>query len=169
MNPNDAVDLTIRNCRPSWLTGPLVVFGLGCLWAAAFGVRVSRVLDWLVSPDIGLCTLGIVTCGVLTLACVYQGVRHWKLGEALVVFPGRRYLPVDIREIAFGPDPAEDYDDTATPARLCEAHARLRRGKLRLVVSVGDARRVRAWGVRHGIAVSDPAGVLVGLRPRDRI
>ena len=165
MSPDDATDLCIRNHRPNGLASALLLLGLASFWAAVGGLCLGGVLDRLPVPtELLVCTLGIVTCGVVSLTLTRQSVRHWKLGAALVVWPDRIYRPPEVREVAFAPDPAEDFDDAATPARLCEVRARLRRGELRLIASVGDARRVRDWAVRKGIAVSDPTAVLEPAR-----
>lgn len=158
IHTDNAIELTIRNCRPIWLTGPLVLFGLGCMWTVWLGVRTSGILDRVFPPEVDLCSLGTVTSVALLLAYWYQPVRHWKLGEVLVVWPERRYQPADIRAIEFAPDPAEDYDEEIAPARLCEARARLRRRDVRLIVRLEDARRLREWAERNGIAVLDPHG-----------
>jgi hypothetical protein len=165
VNPDDAVDLSIRNQRPNRVTVPLLISGLLCMWVTVCGLRVSGLLDQIFPPEVELYALGIISCGILALAFSYQPIRHWKLGEALVVWPRGRYQPRGIREIAFAPDPAEDFDDAATPARLCQVRAHLRsRRELRLIASVWDARRVRDWAVRRGIAVSDPSAVLEAVR-----
>jgi hypothetical protein len=157
-------DLLIRNRRSNRLIVPVLLFGLGCLWVTVCGLRINRLLDRLFRPEVDLYGLGIVSGGVLTLAYVLQPVRHWTLGETLAVWPERRYRPAEIREIAFAPDPAEDYDDATTPVLLCEVRARLRRRELRSIISVGDARLVRDWAICRGIAVNDPAGVLEPAR-----
>ncbi|HKA07464.1 MAG TPA: hypothetical protein VKD71_09420 [Gemmataceae bacterium] len=168
MHPDSTEDLTIRNRRPNRLTVPLLMTGLGCLWATVCGLRVTGQLDRFFHPEIELYSLGIVTCGVFTVAYLHQTVRHWKLGERLIVWPERRYRPAEILEIAFAPDPTEDYEDAATPDRLYEVRAHLRRRSAqRLIVSLADARRVRDWAIRRDIAVSDRAQVLVGDRAKD--
>jgi hypothetical protein len=161
MNPDDAVDLSIRNRRPDRLTRWLVGAGLAGVWSVLILAHRAGLLDWL-PADFGIivCIVGIMSCGVLAFLLTLDPARHWKLGEKLVVWPGREYTVGDVREITFGPDPAEDYDDAVAPARGCEVRARLRRGELRLIASAGDARRVRDWAVRQGIAVTDLAGVL---------
>jgi hypothetical protein len=164
MHPNDAVALSVRNHRPNRLVRPLVLVGLGCFWAGLLSLYVTGVLDRLPFPsEVLIIGFGIVTCGVLAVAITYMTIQHWKLGETFVVWPGREYQPGDIREIVFAPDPAEDYDDSATPARRCEVRARLRgRGELRLIASVVDGRRVRDWAARRGIAVAETGQVLSG-------
>jgi len=165
MNLDDSADISVRNHRPNRLTRWFVLVGLVSAWFVLFAVLRAGLLDWLPTPaEIFVSIAGIISCGVLSLTLTLDPVRHWKLGESLVLWPGREYPISDIREIAFAPDSAEDYDDAATPAPLCEVLARLRRGEVRLIASVGDARRVRDWAVRRGIAVTDPTSVLESAR-----
>jgi len=165
MNPDDASDWTIRDRRPNRLTRWFILGGLLSVWGGLILARRAGPLSWLpVEFEVFVCIVGIISCGVLAFLLPFISARHWKLGEKFVVWPGREYPVGDVREIAFAPDPAEDYDDAATPARGCEVRARLRRGEVRLIASVGDARRVRDWAVRHGIEVTDPAGVLEPAR-----
>jgi hypothetical protein len=85
-----------------------------------------------------------------------------RLGADLLPRPAfPAYRPDEIRRIDFAPDPAEDYAEGRTAAPLCEATISIRRsGRLRLIVTVEDARRLREWAVTRGIEVIETAEVL---------
>jgi hypothetical protein len=114
-------------------------------------------------PDFGVgAAIGGITGAVLLVvfSLVYQPLEHLALADEMEVLPGlRRYPAKDIREVSFGPDPAEDYVEQHLPIRLCEAAIQPKVGRpIRLIVSAGDAARLRGWADGKGIAVRDPEG-----------
>ena len=61
--------------------------------------------------------------------------------------------------ISFAHDPLEDYVENKLPIRMCEVTIERRRGRrLKLIVSTGDAARLREWAEGKGVVVEDPMG-----------
>jgi hypothetical protein len=85
-------------------------------------------------------------------------VERIKLYEVLEAQPGNVfYHPSTIALVAFGPDPAEDYAESLLPVLLCQVRISMCNGlQLPMIVSAGDAARIREWAVNREIAVSDP-------------
>ena len=68
-------------------------------------------------------------------------------------------MPVkEIRAFHFAHDPDEDYVERNLPIPMCELTVELQKRKLLLIVSFGDAARVREWAERVGVTVIDPEG-----------
>lgn len=168
MNPDDAVDRTIRNRRSTlW---PVAGLGLlfcgfwlgvcGCVVSLGFGEHyVPVLLAWSVVTLVGSFAFAAVVR-------VRNPVERIKLGDRLERWPGGGYAPSDLAHIEFGPDPAEDYHDHPLPFPLCQATITPQMGRpLRLIVSTGDAARLREWAADHGIPVSDPGGYSCPARP----
>jgi hypothetical protein len=101
--------------------------------------------------------------GVLWLL---RPVERIKVGDQLQFWPGGNNSPRDVLLVEFGPDPGEDYVDGALPIPLCEATITVRRARpVRLIISVGDAARLREWADANAIPVSDPEGYARASRP----
>ena len=163
MNPDpeadDAAVIVIRNRRCRALSTPLWRWvGFVC-WLSALVV----VTLWLPRPWRGdACTVVAVIAGlsfVGLLGAMHHGpVQCVHLGNQLTALPFRTYDPEDIGAVHFAADPAEDYADDGSD-RLTEAAFDVPSGRrLRLVVDVGDAARIRAWASRVGVRVVDPDG-----------
>ncbi|MBO0698688.1 MAG: hypothetical protein J2P46_09860 [Zavarzinella sp.] len=162
MHPDDVVDWTIRNQRyrgpwPGWLW----IVGWMLFWMGASGaVELWTPSDRrsLVYPS----TLGLMLISFVILMLLLEGrqsVRRLKLGEDLLAAPVGRLKPMDIGAIRLAPDRDEDYVESKLPVPLCEVAVEGRRGRpIRLVVSAGDAARLREWAQRNGVAVIDPEG-----------
>ena len=129
------------------------------------GSLLRRLVYW--SLVLGLWAL-IAAIGVIAFAVSGGVAQQWiphpvsrvNLGLLLETWPGgMRYRPSTVTQIAFGPDPAEDYVESGLPVRLCQATFALRDGwKFPLVVTAEDAARLREWAIEKGIVVSDPDG-----------
>ena len=164
---DDAGQIVIRNRRPNRLVAPAVFLGLGLFW---IGVCVFLVVGqperWpLVSGVVGV-VLAIASCALAAWALTRDPVYVWKLGRCLSTWPGPPYSPAVIHHIDIGPDPHEDYVDADEAVAACEVAVLLRpRGSVRMIVSIGDARRLREWADGHGIPVRDPGSVLRGVNP----
>jgi hypothetical protein len=101
-----------------------------------------------------------ISAFALGLLAAINPVTRLVLDNELLADPGlRRYPPADIRDIRIGPDPQEDYAEPDLPVRLCQATVKPAGGRtIRLIVSIGDAARLRAWAERHRIPVRDADG-----------
>jgi len=88
-------------------------------------------------------------------------IRSVKLGDTLSPRPFcPPHRPESIEVIQFGRDPEEDYAESGLPIHLCQVEVRLRpRGRLRLVVTLGDGMRFRDWARRRNIRVIEDADV----------
>ncbi|HEX3146794.1 MAG TPA: hypothetical protein VHR66_01755 [Gemmataceae bacterium] len=155
-------DVTIHHHRPSRLTGSLMLFALACFWVAAFAVRSSGAIDRLMSSEVFLCALAIVSWFALIFAYVLQGARSLNLGSQMTVWPQWwTFHPHDIRSIAFAQDPAEDFDETAPAIRFCAIWIQPRnRFPIRLIARVDDGLQLWHWSIRNGINVCNPTDVL---------
>ncbi len=92
-------------------------------------------------------------------AITRRPVSRLRLGSELQATPLGRYETKDIEAIHFASDPDEDYVDKDLPIPLCQLTVNTRKKfSFRLVVSLGDAQRVREWADRIGVVVIDPEG-----------
>jgi hypothetical protein len=168
MNPDDAVDRTIRNQRYRGWPGWLWIGGWGLLWMPVAVVVETGTPDYwrvLVLPATSL--LMVASCVPLIVFLDRQPVRRLRLGDDLRG-GGRRFGPAGVRAIRLTADPDEDYVESRLPIRLCQVTVETRRGcPLRLVVSVGDAARLRRWAEGKGIAVIDPEGYSARGGPKE--
>lgn len=158
MHPDDAVDWTIRNQRywgwPAWLW---IVSWMLCWMGVSGAVKLWTPVGW--QGVVYLSTLGLILVSFVVLLEGRQPVRRLKLGEDLQAIPAGRIKPADIAAIRLAPDRDEDYVESKLPVPLCEATVEGRRGRpIRLVVSAGDATRLRDWAERKGVVVDDPHG-----------
>ena len=163
MLPIETVDPTIRNRRyPRWRPFMARVL-LAELWVGVFvamftvGMSPFQLLGWFTVAVILACYSAIF---VLILPWA-NPIARIKLGDDMEANPGSwHYPPERIGEIAFAPDPQEDFHDFATlPVPTCEVRIRhRRRGTFRLVISETDAQRLRRWAIAKRIAVCDCEG-----------
>src|SRR3954447_26932336 len=119
MQPDDAVAMMIRNHRCLWWHA----LALRLLWSIALlGICVVALISKRVLPmEFALVVIfaSIIGAGGLWL-CTSPFVTALKLTDTLQPRPtGFEYNPIDIARIDFAPDPAEDYDDSKLPVRLC--------------------------------------------------
>jgi hypothetical protein len=161
----DTVDRVIRNQRyRGWR-----VFVYLCIWGM-FWMGSALALEIWLSPPI---YYGFPWHRLLWLAWVVpmlasfiallirmdrEPPKRLKLGDDLWSVPAGRVAPKDIRAFRFAHDPDEDYIESTLPIPSCELTVELHKRKLHLIVSFGDALRVREWAERHGVAVIDPEG-----------
>lgn len=163
MNPNDAVDRTIRNRRRrAWPH-----------WAGVAGwVAVAVVLDEMTPVEwrhavMSILAGPVLVSSVLVWWCLHRlPVERLKLGDRLWAYPFGRLAPKDLGAIRIGPDPEEDFGESSQPVRLCQVTIECRRRGLRLVASVCDAARLREWAGRRCIPFSDPLDLSLPSTPR---
>jgi uncharacterized membrane protein YfcA len=156
----ETVDRTIRNHRYHFWP-PAVVFaivGVICLTVAV------ALLSWLPQEVAPVVLVGAIILYALLASLTVRRLPHpvsrVKLGAFLQTFPGGlAHPPSMISDITFGPDPAEDYVETPLPVRMCQARISMRNGwRFQLIVSNGDAARLREWATEMGVAVEDAHG-----------
>jgi hypothetical protein len=159
MNPDDVVDRTILNQRYSSWPGLLWLAAWGLFWMAAAAVVETRTpYAWRVAVFPATFLLIIASWVPLIVYIHRRPVRRLGLGDGLRG-GGRRLEPKDIRAIHLAADPDEDFVETKLPIRVCQVTVEARRGpRIRLVVSAGDAARLRDWAEQRGVAVDDPHG-----------
>jgi len=168
MHPDDVVDRTILNQRYRSWPGLFSIAGWALFWMAAAAIVETRTPDgWRVGVFPATLLLIIGSWVPLMVFLGRQPVRRLKLGDDLRA-AGRRLEPADVRAIRMAPDPDEDYVESKLPIPLCQVTVEGRRGRpIRLVVSVGDAGRLREWAERKGIEVIDPEGYSAGRGRRE--
>jgi hypothetical protein len=157
---SQTVDVTIRNHRYHFRPAAVVfaVLGVVCLAGAGF------LLSWVHRDVVPLVLVAsiVLYSGLVSFACrrLPHAVRRIKLGAFLQTFPGGlSHPPSMISDIAFGPDPGEDYAESPLPVRFCQARIAVRNGwRFHLIVSAGDAARLCEWATEKGITVSDSDG-----------
>jgi hypothetical protein len=161
----DTVDRTIRNqrCRPS----------LGLLWLLTWSVSwagVAMILDvetpheWRVPTWIAAFVLIFASWILLILVIMRRPVSRLRLGSELQIRPIGSLKSKDIEAIRFAGDPDEDYVERKLPIPLCQLTIEPRkRRSIQLIVSLGDAARVREWAEHAGIVVIDPEGFSRGI------
>ena len=160
-DPADPAPPEIRNRRPDRLTTPAVFLGLAIFWGGVCGYLLFGLPELfpVASGVVGF-ALGIASCGLAAWALTRDPMYKWALGETLSTWPGRVYIPTSVRRVEIGPDPDEDYTEALNSVPVCHAAVHVRPwGSLRMIVSLGDARRLAAWADRHGIPVRDPGGL----------
>jgi hypothetical protein len=159
MDPDEVVDWTIRNQR---VRGPVAwawIIGWGTVWLAGAFI-VERLTPWEWRLTAGP-TLLVVILASFVILLVYlerhRRVERVKLGEQFRVFPGRRLEPGEITTLRFSADPDEDYAESVTPVRLYQLTVEPRRGsRFQMVITAGDAGRLRMWAERKRVAVVGP-------------
>lgn len=160
MNPDDAVARTIHNRRKPPRRAVAVGAVVGALGYGVLACLADQLPTRLSVPI--QVAMGVLLLGA-TVVCLRWAARvpvdRVKLGEWLEVWPGGHRPIADVLAVVFGPDPAEDYAELSMPVPLCRATITLRRGPAAdLIVSRGDAARLREWAIEHGVPVSDPGG-----------
>jgi hypothetical protein len=168
----DTVDRTIRNRRyHDW---PVVVWLGG--WFV-FWMGVSLLVDrwmgpppfWPV-PPIAVLFMAVPVVGSFMAIVAWidrRPISRLKLGEELSARPVGRVKPNDIAGFRFARDPYEDYVESRLPIPVCELTIEARKRSLKMIVSLGDAARVREWAEKMGVAVIDPAGYSTHLLRND--
>ena len=159
----EPVPLTVRNHRfRSWPV-LLGLAGLATSWIGVWVVydllqaHMPRCNDGLIALAAGLYTIASFVV-MLIVIDRRAPIRRVVLGDELWAAAVGRVSVVEIRSVRFARDPDEDYVESGLPIRVCELTVELRKRPLRLIVSIGDAARVRAWATRNGIPVRDPDG-----------
>jgi hypothetical protein len=165
MDPDEAVDWTIRNQR---VRGPVEwawLLGWAAVWMA--GAYIAERLtpwEWRLAGTIVFLAV-IIASFVIVIVYLdrHRRVFRVKLGDELRVVPGRRLEPGEIAALRLSPDPDEDYVESITPIPLRLLTVEPRRGsRFHMVITAGDAGRLRAWADRKRVAVSDSEGCSTG-------
>jgi len=159
MNTDDTVDRTIRNQRYSVWPG-FAGFGL---WGATW-LGLAYILEQQFGPLVEFPKVaGFVLATVASFAAWmfvfsrFEPVKRLKLGSELRAIPVTKCKLKDICVIRFAHDPLEDYAEKSLPIQFCEVAILRHNGRpLKLIISFGDAARVREWAEQHGVAVDDP-------------
>jgi hypothetical protein len=160
--PTDTVDRTIRNQRYRGWPVPLLIGMWGVLW-----MGTAYILERFVFPPSGpgpswIWLTWVVPVGasfpVLIRLIDRRSPKRLKLGDDMWPVPHGRVKPKDIRAFHFARDPDEDYVEKGLPIPWCELTVEYRKRRRRLIVSFGDAARVREWAEQKGVTVIDPEG-----------
>jgi hypothetical protein len=157
----DLVPPTIRNQRAYRWPSVSVVVLVGTFWFVICGLlSKSPSRNWTLFELVVVIAAACITALMFQVFQWLRPVDRLILNDESLVAPAlASYKPADIRQISFGPDPHEDYAEATLPIKLCQAIVTPARGRrLRLIVSAGDAVRLRQWAERRGIAVTDPDG-----------
>ena len=166
MNPDDAVDITIRNHRYSrWpaLAGCVAVL----VASGGICVIVRLPTSWVLGLAITF-AVAVLIGSIVFNVIVRLPIWSLKLGDVLHPRPhSPPYRPEEILRIAFAPDPDEDYVEVELPIPLCEVRVYLRpRRDLRIIASVADGIRLRKWAKTKGIEVVETGDALMGSSRR---
>jgi hypothetical protein len=168
MCSEDTADRTIRNHRCGIWPASLWPWTWFLFWVVG-AVLVAMIVPsqwhkevfsyWIIGA--------IVTLLVLFVALRFGPVERVNLGTELTANLYRSYDPDDIIALHFAADPAEDYADVEAPVRVVGITVELSDGRnLRLVVSTGDAARLREWSAQVGVLVIDPDGYSTRVHDR---
>jgi hypothetical protein len=156
MDPDDAVDWTIRNQR---VRGPVAwawLIGWAAVWMAGAYIA-ERLTPWEWRLAGSIVYLALILSSFVILMVYLEGHRRVyrvKLGDQLHVVPGRRLEPSEIAALRISADPDEDYVESVTPIRLYQLTVEPRRGsRFQLVITAGDAGRLRTWAERKRVTV----------------
>jgi hypothetical protein len=156
VDPDDAVDWTIRNQR---VRGPVAwawLIGWAAIWMAG-AYMAERLTPWEWRFAGSIVFLALVLASFVILLVHVEGhhrVHRVKLGDQLHVIPGRRLEPGEIAVLRLSPDPDEDYVESVTPIRLYQLTVEPRRGaRFQMVITAGDAGRLRTWAERKRVTV----------------
>jgi hypothetical protein len=157
---HDTIDVVIRNRRYRIWPGLILLVGLGFVWLIIAALVAMWIPDLSGHVVIVAAVIAFAVSGGVAQQWIPHPVRRVNLGLLLETWPGgMRYRPSAVTQIAFGPDPAEDYAESGLPVRLCQAMFTLRDGwKFPLVVTADDAARLREWAMGKSIVVSDSDG-----------
>jgi hypothetical protein len=157
--------LTIRNQRYPrwpWVVSCSSVVALGMSTCVFVALPLPRAAAVVVGTVAFLAFVGAIVFGMF----VPLPPESLSFGAELRPRPGFPAYPPDrIRQIAFAPDPVEDYVEGRTAVPLCKTRIDFRpHGGLGLILTVADARRLRVWAAARGIEVVETAGVLESTR-----
>jgi hypothetical protein len=152
------VDVIIRNWRPSrwrvrYIAAGFVLFWLSSCAALLFmPPPVMRVYALAVLvPEI------VISGFVLARVVTHSPIDRIRLGDGIDVWPRGLYALSRISHIQLGPDPAEDYVEKPLPIPLCALTVVVHNtSALKMIVSRGDALRLKEWASRHQVEVRDP-------------
>src|SRR5262249_15719842 len=147
----------------------VLLVGLGFFWLIVAGLILRCLLDLSGHVAVRGAIIASAVWGGVANRWIPPPVSRVRLGLFLEPWPGgMRYGPPTVTQIAFGPDPAEDYVESGPPVRLCQATFTLRDGRrFPLVVTADDGARMREWAIEKAIAVNDPDGFATGRGPRE--
>jgi len=157
---DDTTDVVIRNRRYRIWPGLVLLVGLAFFWVIVLGLLLRWLLDLSGHVVIIGTIIAFAVSGGVAQRWIPHPVSRVNLGLFVETWPGgMRYPASSVTQIAFGPDPAEDYVESGQPARLCEAKFTLREGwKFPLVVTEDDVARLRDWAIEKAIPLNDPEG-----------
>lgn len=156
MDPDDAVDWTIRNQRVRGPVGWVWLLGWGAVWfAGAIEAERFTPMEWRSAANIIILLSILVSFAVIIVHVErHPRIQRLKLGEDVLIIPRRRLGPNDIEAFRLSADPDEDYVESVTPIRLYQLTVEPRRGsRFQLVITAGDAGRLRTWAERMRVTV----------------
>jgi hypothetical protein len=136
-------------------------------------IIAGLLLRWVLDLSGHVVIIGAIIAFAVSGGVAQQWISHpvsrVNLGLLLETWPGgMRYRPSTVTQIAFGPDPSEDYAESSVPVRMCQATIRIRDGwKFPLIVTADDAARLREWATEKSIVVMDPVGYATGRGPKE--
>jgi hypothetical protein len=156
--PVETVDIFIRNWRPCRWRVRYIAASLLLFWLAMFGVtafvpafRVSLYAFAVLLPAL------VISVFVVAWAMTRSPIDRLRLGDGIDAWPRGLYAPKRISHIEVGPDPAEDYVEKPLPVPLCALTVVVHNAApLQMIVSRGDALRLKEWAARHHVDVRDP-------------
>lgn len=165
MLDSDTVDRTIRNQRYRGWPVPVMLGTWGVIWMAG-----AFVLEYWLMPTVYygvpyhllmwvfwvLPMLASLIVILIKVDC--RPPKRIKLGDDVWVVPGPRVQPKLIVAFHFARDPDEDYVENSLPIPWCELSIEFRKHWRRMIVSFGDAARIREWAEQKGVTVIDPEG-----------
>jgi hypothetical protein len=156
--PVETVDIFIRNWRPSrWRVRYFAAgFALTCIGMGGL-LLYSRNSQVTVYALVALIPVLLTSVIVFTCALSLRPIDRIRLGDGIDAWPRAHYKRSQISHIELGPDPAEDYVDKPLPIPLCALTVVLTHdSSIRMIVSRGDALRLKEWASRHNVEVRDP-------------
>ncbi|HKA07466.1 MAG TPA: hypothetical protein VKD71_09430 [Gemmataceae bacterium] len=156
--PVEAADIFIRNWRPIRWRLRCICAGFALAWIGLIGS-----LFFLPTSQIQLYALAVFLPLLLISMCTFTWVvtrnpiDRLRLGDDIGAFPRGLYARTRISHIELGPDPAEDYVEKPVPVPLCALTVVVdNAAPLKMIVSRGDALRLKEWASRHHVEVRDP-------------
>jgi hypothetical protein len=164
--PVETVDIFIRNWRPSRWRVRYFAAGFALTWIGMGGLLFSLQKSQFAVFALALVVpLLLISVFVFTCAISLRPIDRIRLGDDIDAWPRARYKRSQISHVELGPDPAEDYVEKPLPVPLCALTVVLTHdAPIRMIVSRGDALRLKEWAARHNLEVRDP---LQSARPPD--